>query len=76
MLLLEGVFVKRRNVIYERAKFNMRKQEDGETIAAFINDLYILVEHCEYAALQEEMIRDRLVIGLCDSKLSERLQLD
>ena len=24
-------FVKRRNVIYERAKFNMRKQEEGET---------------------------------------------
>uniref|UniRef100_A0A1X7U2M8 CCHC-type domain-containing protein n=1 Tax=Amphimedon queenslandica TaxID=400682 RepID=A0A1X7U2M8_AMPQE len=72
----EGFFVKRRNVIYERAKFNMRKQEEGETVAAFINDLYILVEHCEYAALQEEMIRDRLVVGLRDSKLSERLQLD
>ena len=57
------------NVIYERAKFNLRKQEEGETIAAFINDLYILVEHCEYGDLQDEMIRDRLVVGLRDSKL-------
>ena len=27
----EGHFVKRQNTIYERAKFNQRKQEDGET---------------------------------------------
>ena len=44
----EAFFVKRRNVIYERARFNLRKQEEGETVAAFINDLYVLVEHCEY----------------------------
>ena len=72
----EAFFVKRRNVIYERARFNLRKQEEGETVAAFINDLYVLVEHCEYGALQDEMVRDRLVVGLCDSKLSEKLQLN
>lgn len=72
----EGFFVKRRNVIYERAKFNLRKQEEGETVVAFINDLYILVEHCQYGDLQDEMIRDRLVVGLRDAKLSEKLQLD
>ena len=72
----EAFFVKRRNVIYERAWFNLRKQEEGETVAAFINDLYVLVEHCGFGDLQDEMIRDRLVVGLRDSKLSERLQLD
>ena len=72
----EAFFVKRRNVIYERAQFNLRKQEEGETVAAFINDLYVLVEHCGFGDLQDEMIRDRLVVGLRDSKLSERLQLD
>ena len=68
--------MKRRNVIYERARFNLRKQEEGETVAAFINDLYVLVEHCEYGVLQDEMVKDRLVVGLHDSKLSEKLQLD
>ena len=29
-------FVIRRNVIFERAKFNMRKQEDGESVDTFI----------------------------------------
>ena len=32
-------FVKRRNVIYERAKFNRRKQEEGEPVMEFILDL-------------------------------------
>ena len=36
----ENHFVKRRNTIYERAKFNRRKQEDGETVDEFITDLY------------------------------------
>jgi hypothetical protein len=72
----ESFFVKRRNVIYERARFNLRKQEEGESVASFINDLYVLVEHCEYGVLQDEMVRDRLVVGLRDSKLSEKLQLD
>ena len=69
-------FVKRKNVIFERAKFNMRKQEDGETVDSFITALYELVEHCSYRGLWEEMIRDRLVVGISDSKLSEKLQLD
>ena len=69
-------FVKRKNVIFERAKFNMRKQEDGETVDSFITALYELVEDCNYGLLREEMIRDRLVVGIKDVKLSERLQLD
>ena len=69
-------FIKRRNVIFERAKFNMRKQEDGECVDSFITALYELAEHCNYGALREEMIRNRLVVGITDSKLSENLQLD
>ena len=38
-------FIKRRNVIFERAKFNMRKQEDGESVDSFITALYELAEH-------------------------------
>ena len=69
-------FVKRPNVIYERAKFNQRRQEPGEPVDAFITALYGLAEHCGYASLHEEMIRDRIVVGLLDAKLSEKLQLD
>ena len=65
--------MKRRNIIFER---DLRKQEEGEPVDSFITDLYSLAEHCQYDTLYDEMIRDRLVVGLYDSKRSEKLQLD
>ena len=38
--------------------------------------LYSLAENCEYGAMEEEMIRDRLVVGIRDTALSEKLQMD
>ena len=38
--------------------------------------LYSLAENCEYGMLKSEMIRDRLVVGIRDSALSQRLQLN
>ena len=72
----EGHFVKRRNTVYERAKFNQRKQEDGGTVDSFITALYCLVEHCQYGDLANEMIRDRIVAGVRDAYLPEKMQLD
>ena len=72
----ESHFVKKRNVIYERAKFNQRKQDEDETVDAFVTALYELAEHCSYGDLHDELIRDRLVVGIKDVKLSEKLQLD
>ena len=72
----ERHFVKRRNVIYERAKFNSRKQQEGEPVDMFITDLYSLAEHCSFGDLRDELIRDRIVVGLRSAALSEKLQLD
>ena len=54
----------------------MREQEEGEPIDVFITDLYTLAEHCSYGELHDEMIRDRIVVGIRSAKLSEKLQLD
>ena len=35
-----------------------------------------LAEHCQYGQLHDEMVRDRIVVGIKDSKLSEKLQMD
>ena len=59
-------FVIKKNVIYERAKFNMRSQKDGEPVDSFITDLYALVEFCNFGNLQDELIRDKLVVGILD----------
>ena len=42
----------------------------------FIIDLYFLAEHCQYGQLHDGMVRDRIVVGIKDSKLSEKLQMD
>ena len=42
----------------------------------FITFLYSLVEHCKYGALSNEKIRDRIVVDILKSNLSEQLQLD
>ena len=54
----------------------MRKQELGEPVDTFITLLYTLVEHCNYGQLKDELIWDRIVVGLRDAKISEKLQLD
>ncbi len=38
--------------------------------------LYDLAANCDYGTLREEMIRDRLVVGIRDSGLSACLQID
>ena len=73
---LEAHFVKKRNVIYERSKFNRRVQQQGESVDCFITALHCLAEHCNYGTLRNEMIRDRIVVGLLDASLSMKLQLD
>ena len=72
----DAFFQVRKNVIFERARFNRRNQLDGESIEQYITVLYRLVDSCEYGTLKEEMLRDRIVVGIRDQALSQRLQCD
>ena len=72
----DGYFQVRKNTIFERACFNRRVQNVGESVEQFITSLYVLAENCAYGELKSEMIRDRIVVGIRDKALSERLQLD
>jgi len=38
--------------------------------------LYNLASNCDYGEMQDQMIRDRLVVGIRDNSVSERLQMD
>ena len=69
-------FKVRGNVIFERARFNRRNQRPGETAEEYITALYGLIDLCEYGALKDELLRDRIVVGIADRALSERMQLD
>ena len=69
-------FVVKRNVIFERAKFNLRSQQDGESVDNFITDLYHLAEYCESGPRRDDLIRDSIVVGIKNKTLSEQLQLN
>ena len=70
----DGHFLVRRNALYEQ--FNKRSQEEGERVGSFITSMCCLAEYCEYGVLKEEMIRDRIVVGIRDTLLSLKLQMD
>ena len=67
----QDYFIIQRNVI-----FNLRSQQENEPVEAFITDLFNLAEHCNFGSLREELIRDRIVVGIRDKNLSEKLQLE
>ncbi|UYV82899.1 K02A2.6-like [Cordylochernes scorpioides] len=69
-------FIGKQNVVYERALFGLRSQRPEETIEEFETVLHRISEHCEYANLREELIRDRIVLGVKDRKLSEKRMLN
>ena len=62
-----------KNVILERARFNRCNQLPEESTEEYITVLYQLIDLCEYGNFKDEMLRDRLVVGICDTLLSERL---
>ena len=53
---LDDFFKVRRNIIFERAKFNRRDQAEGESAEQYITCLYSLVEDCDYGALSTTAI--------------------
>jgi len=61
------------NITYERYVFNRRVQDVGETFESFLSDLRKLVRSCEYATLEESIIRDRIVIGIRDDATRRKL---
>ena len=69
---LEAYFKSPRNVFYERFAFNLCVQRD-ETVNSFANKLRKLAAPCKYGELTDELIRDRLIIGLKDTNLKARL---
>ncbi|KAG5887148.1 hypothetical protein JTB14_024257 [Gonioctena quinquepunctata] len=65
-----------RNIIYKRFEFHSTIQKPGEPIESFIKNLHsVNSEHCNYGTLKEEFIRDRIVVGMLDTKTYERLIL-
>ncbi|GBO11593.1 hypothetical protein AVEN_7086-1 [Araneus ventricosus] len=62
------------NVVVQRFIFNSRMQDIDESFDAFYTDLRKLVKSCEFENQADSVVRDRIVLGIADSGLQERLQ--
>lgn len=69
-------FVPKHNVIHQHACFHKWTQRAGEPVEAFVWSLYELVQHCEFGNSKDEQIRDRIVIGITDKEVLQKLQLE
>ena len=63
----------KKNVSYERYKFFSRAQESGESIDQYVTILRKLCETCEFGTLKNSLIKDRIVLGVNNTKTRERL---
>ena len=66
---LEAHFKPQRNVVYERYVFNSCVQIVEESVDVYVNQLRKIASSCEFGALTNELIRDRLIIGVKDRDL-------
>ena len=64
----------RKNVPFERYKFNKRVQEAGEQYEQYKTALLKLAETCDFETItQNDILRDGLIFGICDNKVRDRL---
>ena len=71
--LVRDHFNPKPSVIVQRLKFHTRTRLPGESVAAFMAQLRQLSEFCEFGDKLNEMLRDRLVCGINDSRIQRRL---
>lgn len=70
---LKSRFDKTETDIIQRFKFNNRVQQPDESIEDFILSIKLQAEFCNFSDFKESAIRDRIVAGVRDQLLRQRL---
>ena len=65
-------FLPKKCVPMERLRFNRRSQREGEPFNTYLTALRRLPSTCEFIDL-DDMLRDRILFGIQDAKVRERL---
>ena len=63
----------RPSVIMQRYKFNATTQQPGESISSYVVELRKLTEFCDFGESLNDMLRDKFVSGLRNTKTQHRL---
>ncbi|XP_073967423.1 uncharacterized protein [Choristoneura fumiferana] len=61
------------NVTLARYNFFTRDQEHGETISQYVVALKLLSKKCEFQSLEDSLIRDRIVCGINNGVVRDRM---
>ena len=69
----EAHFTPQKNVVLDRFHFNRATQRDDEEFDRFITRIKNLASTCEFGGLHDQMLRDRIVVGIRNSGVQERL---
>ena len=63
----------RKNIVFERYQFWDRNQNASEPIDKWVTDLRSRAAKCEFGTFESDMIRDKVVFGVRDDRIKERL---
>ena len=63
----------KRNITVIRYNFKTRNQRPGEGFESHYTELKNTVKDCEFGSLEDNLLRDRLVCGIIDEILREKL---
>ena len=70
----DDFFEPRKNIAFERYRFNMRGQEVGESFEQYVTALRQLAQRCAFNTITEdEILRDRILFGIKNQQVRERL---
>ena len=59
--------------IVQRFKFNSQFRHAGESVATYVAELRSIAQTCNYSSSLDEMLRDRIVCGINDDRIQQRL---
>ena len=69
----DAYFAPRKNITFSRFKFFTYRQETGQSFNTYLTEMKKLCCDSELGALQTDLLRDMLIIGLHDRRLQEAL---
>ena len=57
----------------QRSRFHSRFRKSGETVAMFVSELHSLAEFCNFGTSLDDMIRDRVICGINNTKIQQKM---
>ncbi|XP_037976282.1 uncharacterized protein LOC125489123 [Plutella xylostella] len=69
----DNFFLPKKNLTVERHKFFIREQREFESVEQYVFELNKMAAKCEFKDLCNDLVKDRLICGIHDNSLRERL---